>query len=35
MHGSTYRRLLAEIDDCEMVKDGALIAFMYRRGMLD
>jgi hypothetical protein len=35
MHGKTYRRLLAEMEQCEVAKDVGLIAFMQRRGMFD
>jgi hypothetical protein len=34
MHGKTYRRLLAAIDECEVIKDLASIAMMKRRGWL-
>jgi hypothetical protein len=34
MHGKTYRGLLAAIDECEMAKDGALLMFLERRGLL-
>jgi hypothetical protein len=33
MHEATYTRLLEAIEDCEAVRDGALLAFMDRHGI--